>query len=152
MNEKLKQGKTALKLGDRTAARKLFNQVVRENPDSETAWQWLYNVADSDAERRHCLEKILSINPNNAKARQLMGNLAPSEAAPTTVTCPYCKSQIHPEAIICPHCRKDPRPSMVVADNLQKAGCALMQLPFLITGLILTSLALWCIISVMLGQ
>ena len=29
------------------------------------------------------------------------------EPAPTTKTCPYCKSEIHIEAVKCPHCASD---------------------------------------------
>ena len=28
----------------------------------------------------------------------------PAPAAPTTKTCPYCKSEIHKDAVKCPHC------------------------------------------------
>ncbi len=32
---------------------------------------------------------------------------APAPAAPTTKTCPYCKSEISIEAVKCPHCTSD---------------------------------------------
>lgn len=154
MNEKLKQGKAALNAGDRQTARKLLYQAAKEDPNNESAWQLLYNVCDNDTERVHCLQQVLRINPINHKAHQLLATLAVPAAVepiPTTITCPYCKSQIHSEAIICPHCRKDPRPSMVIAESMQKAGCSLALLPFVIGGLVISALGLWCLISVMLG-
>ncbi len=31
----------------------------------------------------------------------------PAPAAPTTKTCPYCKSEIHKDAVKCPHCASE---------------------------------------------
>ena len=71
MDDLLQQGIIAYKVGKRDEARKIFITVVEQNPDDERAWQWMYNVCNTDQGRIHCLKQILRINPNNKKANQL---------------------------------------------------------------------------------
>jgi hypothetical protein len=71
----LAEGVAAFKAGDKLAARNRFVQAVKEQPDSERAWGWLYNVANNDQERVHCLQQVLRINPQNEKARQSIDEL-----------------------------------------------------------------------------
>jgi hypothetical protein len=75
MDELVKQGIEALRAGKRDEARKLLLTAVKQNPDSESAWGWLYNVAGNDKERIYCLEQVLRINPNNEKVNQLYKSL-----------------------------------------------------------------------------
>jgi|GEM_PF-1223425 hypothetical protein len=75
MSENLKNGIAAHKAGDKVTARRLFAQALREDPNSERAWQWMFNVANNDTERIKCLREILRINPNNDKARNTLDDL-----------------------------------------------------------------------------
>jgi hypothetical protein len=75
MDDVLSQGVAAFKAGDKTAARTYLLQAVKQQPNSERAWGWLYNVANNDQERIHCLRQVLRINPSNAKARQTLDDL-----------------------------------------------------------------------------
>jgi hypothetical protein len=72
MDDLLQQGIAAHKAGKRDEARKIFISVVKQSPGNERAWGHLYDVANNDQERTHCLKQILRINPKNEKAKQLL--------------------------------------------------------------------------------
>lgn len=75
MSENLKNGITAHKAGDKVTARRLFAQALKEDPNSERAWQWMFNAANNDTERIKCLREILRINPDNDKAQSSLDGL-----------------------------------------------------------------------------
>ena len=66
----LQAGINALKAGEREGARKLLMQVINVDERNEQAWLWLSGAVSSKAERRTCLENVLSINPENQLARK----------------------------------------------------------------------------------
>ena len=72
MDDLLQKGITAYKAGKRDEARNIFITLVEQTPDSERAWEWMYNVCNTDKGRIHCLKQITRINPNNEKANQLL--------------------------------------------------------------------------------
>jgi len=78
------RGITAAKAGDKDEARRLLQQAIRLEPDSEAAWLWLASVARDAQERLFCLNKILEINPNNETALKAIESLnaPPAPAAP----------------------------------------------------------------------
>jgi hypothetical protein len=78
MEDLLQQGITAYKAGKRDQARKIFMAVVKQNPDSERAWGWMFNVCNTDKERIYCLNQLLHLNPKNEKAHQLLDQLLES--------------------------------------------------------------------------
>ena len=75
MDDLLQQGITAYKAGKRDEARNIFITVVKQSPDSQPAWAWLYDASNNDQERIHCLKQILRINPKNEKAKQKLDSL-----------------------------------------------------------------------------
>lgn len=75
MNEILQQGIAAYKSGRREEARKLFITAVRQTPNNELAWGWLYQSVDQDHEKIYCLQQILRINPKNEKIAVLLAKL-----------------------------------------------------------------------------
>ena len=75
MDDLIKQGAAAAKAGDIDTARRLLVQAVKQSPDDEKAWGWLYNVCKNDQERIDCLTQIIRINPENQKAQEFLGNL-----------------------------------------------------------------------------
>ncbi len=78
----LQQGISALKTGRKAQARALLVQVVEQDKNNEQAWLWLSGAVDSDAERRACLEQVLSINPRNDVVQAGAAARPPGAAAP----------------------------------------------------------------------
>jgi len=79
MDGLLQQGIEAYRAGQRDEARKLFISIIKQTPDNETAWNWMYQVSNNDQERMHCLKQILRINPQSEKANQLLDTLAEND-------------------------------------------------------------------------
>ena len=71
-NELTNQGIAVLKSGDKAEARRLLSLVVQHDAQDETAWLWLSGAVDTEAERLHCLQQVLAINPANAAAKRGM--------------------------------------------------------------------------------
>lgn len=75
MDDLLQQGITAYKAGKPDEARKIFITAIKQSPNNEHAWGWMYQVSNNDQERIHCLKQILRINPKSEKANQLLNQL-----------------------------------------------------------------------------
>jgi len=75
MDDLLQQGITAYKAGKRDEARKFFIAFIKQNPESERGWGWMYDISGEDKERIYCLKQMLRINPKNEKANQLLNKL-----------------------------------------------------------------------------
>ncbi|MBI5930577.1 MAG: PD40 domain-containing protein [Chloroflexi bacterium] len=85
----LKSGIDAAKNNNLIIARSIFQQVIDADPRNELAWMWLAQVSDNTEHRRQALEEVLSINPNNEKARLALdklqigtGSLRPASTPP----------------------------------------------------------------------
>ncbi|MFP4436093.1 MAG: hypothetical protein ACLFVO_02510 [Chloroflexaceae bacterium] len=88
------QGIAALKAGDKRRATELLNEAVQIDPHNERAWLWLSGAVTDNAERRHCLEWVLAINPENSAAQRGLAALPANTSAsphadiPTPVPAP----------------------------------------------------------------
>jgi tetratricopeptide (TPR) repeat protein len=81
----LQQGITAARAGQKEQARDLLLQVIALDDQVEAAWLWLSGVVDDPEERQICLENVLSLNPDNAAARNglsLLSEQASSASPP----------------------------------------------------------------------
>jgi hypothetical protein len=59
-----------IRQGNLTEGAKILSQVIKTNPDDETAWLWMSAcVTDSD-KKIYCLNKVIQINPTNTSARK----------------------------------------------------------------------------------
>ena len=76
---RLREGIDAAKRGDKIAARRLLQQVLSVDGDNELALMWMASVVDSLNERRFFLERALSINPKNDRAREALRRLGVTE-------------------------------------------------------------------------
>jgi twitching motility two-component system response regulator PilG len=65
----LRDGIAAAQSGGKTRARNLIRQVVGLEPENETAWLWLANVAADSAEALASLRNVLKLNPDNRHAK-----------------------------------------------------------------------------------
>jgi hypothetical protein len=91
----VQRGITALKAGNKTAAREFLEQALMQDIRNETAWLWLSGAVESDQERLECLEQVIAINPANTAAqkgisilRKSIGQITPSIATPPKVETP----------------------------------------------------------------
>ena len=69
VSEWLREGVAAAQAGRRAEARALLMRVIEANERNEQAWLWLSGVVDTDEERLICLENVLTLNPDNVRAR-----------------------------------------------------------------------------------
>jgi hypothetical protein len=74
-DELITNGIKAVNSGDKKLARQLLGDAIRDFPNDERSWGWFYNVAENDTERLECVKRVLRINPNNTRAKQLLENL-----------------------------------------------------------------------------
>ncbi len=61
--------------GRKKAAAKLLRDVLNIEPDNERAWWLLAGVVNDTAEMKSCLEKVLTLNPHNEKARTQLNEI-----------------------------------------------------------------------------
>ncbi|PJF31714.1 MAG: hypothetical protein CUN51_01885 [Candidatus Thermofonsia Clade 1 bacterium] len=64
-----------IQAGDPEAARPILYELSRTHPEQEAVWLWLATAAQSNAERIAALQRVLVINPRNAKARAALERL-----------------------------------------------------------------------------
>ena len=76
----LKLGIEAVKAGRKDNARQLLAAAIKQDPNSEQAWGWFYNVCNNDEERTKCLKEVLRINPSNEVARKKLADLSAKES------------------------------------------------------------------------
>lgn len=66
----IREGVNAYHAGNREEAKTLLLKAIEIEEDNEDAWMWLSGVVDTIEDQQICLENVLTINPNNEKARQ----------------------------------------------------------------------------------
>ncbi|GIV96839.1 MAG: hypothetical protein KatS3mg057_1496 [Herpetosiphonaceae bacterium] len=71
-----------IRTGEVERGRQLLEQIVQQNPNDEYAWLWLSSVVPDDQKRRYCLERVLSINPQNEAAQRGLAKLPPAPPQP----------------------------------------------------------------------
>lgn len=71
----MQSGRDAFARGNRQSAHELWREAAQINPYDEQVWLSLYEVLDSDEDRRVCLQNILQINQMNVQARRELNKL-----------------------------------------------------------------------------
>ncbi len=64
-NPSLQKGIRAARRGYKEPAQRLLRQAIQVEPNNEQAWMWLSRVVDVPQQRTECLQRVLSINPDN---------------------------------------------------------------------------------------
>ena len=76
VNQILQKGIRAARRGYKPQAQQLLSQVLQQDPNNEQAWMWLYQVVDSSSQKRECVQRVLSINPESQWAAYARGQLS----------------------------------------------------------------------------
>jgi len=104
-----------IKADNKAKAREYLGPVIREEPSNEQAWMGMAVAAENPLQAIDALEQILSINPNNEKARRSLDEYR-SQAGIRTQTwqCPLCGTTAAQPQNVCTRCRavltlEDPR-------------------------------------------
>lgn len=80
MPTQLQQAIAAVKAGDKRTGQRLLAEVLKAEPRNETAWLWLATLLDDPEKKKHCLHKVLQIDPDNPAARKGLAQLEPPAA------------------------------------------------------------------------
>jgi hypothetical protein len=92
----IREGINAVKEGNKEEGRALLMKAVELDPYNEEGWLWLSGVVESPDDQRTCLENVLSINPNNDRARQGIAYLTGTPPAETPSTPPVAPMPLPP--------------------------------------------------------
>jgi tetratricopeptide (TPR) repeat protein len=109
----LREAVTSAKAGNTIWARECLSRVLRADPRNEIAWFWLSAVLETIDEKRYCLERVLSLNPDNQQARsglQWLEQQAQADSGipkPKRTICPMCGEPNIPSAFRCANCNQD---------------------------------------------
>ncbi len=77
----LQAGISAAREGRHAEARALLQQALQADARSEQGWLWMSAVVETDDERRICLERVLTVNPNNQTARAGLEKLSAPDSS-----------------------------------------------------------------------
>lgn len=67
------------KSGDKARARQLLAEIIRTEPNNESAWLWMSGVVGETDQQIYCLKQALRINPNNRAAASGLSKLTASK-------------------------------------------------------------------------
>ena len=84
------QGVDAFQAGDKARTKQIMLEVTAADPNNDNAWYYLAAAESNKAKRREYLERVLQINPNHERARDVLtkldarasGAAAPADPAP----------------------------------------------------------------------
>lgn len=92
----VREGIRAYRAGNKAEARTFLEKAVELDQYNEEAWLWLSAVVDTKEEQRTCLENVLVINPNNARAKQGLLSLGGGSAGPTSDASTFADTSFAP--------------------------------------------------------
>ena len=102
----LQAGISAARSGDKSQARLLFLEIIELESANEQAWLWLASVSTTYKDVRHCLQRVLEINPSNQRAASwLSANRERPAASAPAWTCPLCGFASAVKASRCSRCK-----------------------------------------------
>jgi WD40 repeat protein len=134
----LRTGIQAAQSGNKAIARRILEQVTEQDPRNELAWIWMASIADSAAERRTYLQKVLEINPQNERARQALDKLEQAAPAAPLPPGPALSARMTPRVDQPPPALSATPSSGLGRDALLESAARRRRspLPFLLVGLL----------------
>ena len=112
------KGIAALKQGDRAEAYRCLAAAAQKDPHDEMAWLGLAACLDKPDKKRFCLQKVLSINPENTTARRMLARLDASVPVPQPVSEPKAPPPQPPAPVASPPLESGPSPEMRLREQL----------------------------------
>src|SRR6266545_2070718 len=82
----------AFQHGDREGAYQMVRAALLHDPKSIDAWLWLSKLVDDTPRQRECLERVLSLDPQNNTARDGIERLRLQQLL-STVQAPVLREQ-----------------------------------------------------------
>lgn len=92
--ELMREGTMAYSAGNRRQAHLAWRRAATLQPEREEVWVALLDVLETDADRRVCLENILTINPNNARAQRMIRRFTIHDDEPLRLLSPLRPARI----------------------------------------------------------
>jgi hypothetical protein len=74
-NRLMRWGRTSYSQGNYNQAHDFWQQAAMMRPDNEEVWIALLSVLENVDDRRVCLRNILTINPDNQSAQEMLDKL-----------------------------------------------------------------------------
>lgn len=96
----LEEAIAAIKAGDRQTGRELLANLLQVDYNNEKAWLWLSSVVESDERRRHCLRRVLEINPRNKAAQRGLATLDRQQGLPPPKSDPSDDQDVQPSGAL----------------------------------------------------
>lgn len=100
----LQRGIAAAQAGQHAEARRLLKRVTELDESNVQAWLWLSQVALTMQDRRTCLERILTFDPDNAIALAGIRWLDAHPPETPEAVCPDCGTPLASLDKLCPRC------------------------------------------------
>lgn len=88
MENPLKQAADLFKKGERSQAVEILKEVIRSDPNNLNAWYGLALCLDDVEKKIFCLQRVLRLNPNHQKAKELLARLKDEQIGLANLTGP----------------------------------------------------------------
>jgi len=103
--------------GDRKVAYQMVRAALMKDPTSIDAWLWLSKLVDDTPRQRECLERVLSLDPQNKTAREALERLRLQQLL-ATVQAPVLREQPASPRLIGAYLLDQ---QLITSDQLQEA-------------------------------
>lgn len=70
IDERIQQVVAFAKSGNKSEARRLLEQIIRDEPGETRAWFLLSQLVDTRDQAIQCMQRVLELEPENAQARR----------------------------------------------------------------------------------
>lgn len=74
-SDKLKEAIKLIKAGEKQQGGRLLAEILKADPNNETAWLWRSLTVTTPQQQREYLKKVLQLNPDHEQARQALTEL-----------------------------------------------------------------------------